>query len=167
MLVMKHEIFWVYTYTLSLAFSFLLFIYFGFCSLLFAGSFGKRSSSASLAELSRVSNVSETQRYFSGLSANPTTDGDVAVPLYTFSTPSPYWEKLLQETVRIPESMLCKDEPGREDCSVMGAFDPSTSAWYYEIQFYLGAAGTGSPIHFHGHAINTLAYGEKVSQVPS
>jgi hypothetical protein len=31
-----------------------------------------------------------------------------------------------------------------------------------ELQFYLGPPGTGAPLHFHGHAVNTLAYGEKV-----
>jgi hypothetical protein len=51
-----------------------------------------------------------------------------------------------------------------EDCGV-GAVDPATGSWSFEIQFYLGAAGTGAPVHFHGHAINTLAYGEKVSAV--
>ena len=133
---------------------------------MYLGSFGKKSSSASLSELvAGASSVSETQRYLSGLSNSSTpAGGDAALPLYTFSTPSPQWEKLLRETVTIPESMLCKDTHDGDDCSVMGAFDPTTSAWYHELQFYLGAAGTGSPIHFHGHAINTLAYGEKVSQ---
>lgn len=32
-----------------------------------------------------------------------------------------------------------------------------------ELQFYLGVAGTGAPPHFHGHAVNSLAFGEKVS----
>lgn len=32
----------------------------------------------------------------------------------------------------------------------------------FELQFYLGSAGTGAPPHFHGHAVNSLAYGEKV-----
>ena len=33
-------------------------------------------------------------------------------------------------------------------------------------QFYLGGAGTGAPPHFHGSAVNVLAYGEKVSRYP-
>ena len=32
-----------------------------------------------------------------------------------------------------------------------------------ELQFYLGPAGSGAPPHFHGHAVNSLAYGEKVT----
>lgn len=32
-----------------------------------------------------------------------------------------------------------------------------------ELQFYLGPPGTGAPLHFHGHAVNTMAYGEKVN----
>ena len=39
----------------------------------------------------------------------------------------------------------------------------NNAAYSFELQFYLGPAGTGAPVHFHGHAINTLAYGEKVS----
>lgn len=35
-------------------------------------------------------------------------------------------------------------------------------AYGHQLQFYLGAAGTGAPVHYHGPAINTLAYGEKV-----
>ena len=129
----------------------------------FTGSFGKKSSSASLSELaSASSSVSETQGYLSGLADSTSRGDDSTRPLYTFSTPSPQWEKLLRETVSIPESMRCTDTHDGDDCSVMGIFDSTTSAWYHEIQFYLGAAGTGSPIHFHGHAINTLAYGEKV-----
>lgn len=30
------------------------------------------------------------------------------------------------------------------------------------LQFYLGPAGSGAPVHFHGHAINSLAFGEKL-----
>mmetsp|Transcript_10934 Transcript_10934/g.11355 ORF Transcript_10934/g.11355 Transcript_10934/m.11355 type:complete len:102 (-) Transcript_10934:61-366(-) len=29
------------------------------------------------------------------------------------------------------------------------------------MQFYLGSSGTGAPVHYHGHAVNSLAYGEK------
>lgn len=92
-----------------------------------------------------------------------TIDGDVvsgALPLYTFSTPSQQWSKQLQQVVSVPESMLCKSS--MRDCFPFGDFSEETSSWNYEIQFYLGAAGTGSPVHFHGHALNTLAYGEKV-----
>ncbi len=31
-----------------------------------------------------------------------------------------------------------------------------------EMQFYLGGKGTGAPVHYHGHAVNSLAFGEKV-----
>jgi oxalate decarboxylase/phosphoglucose isomerase-like protein (cupin superfamily) len=31
-----------------------------------------------------------------------------------------------------------------------------------EMQFYLGSVGTGAPVHYHGHAVNSMAYGEKV-----
>jgi hypothetical protein len=31
-----------------------------------------------------------------------------------------------------------------------------------ELQLYLGPTGSGAPVHFHTHAVNTLAYGEKV-----
>lgn len=30
-----------------------------------------------------------------------------------------------------------------------------------ETQFFLGPAGSGAPVHYHGHAVNVLAYGAK------
>ena len=100
------------------------------------------------------------------------SDGDaqdtVAVPMYTFCTPSEQWSAKLLEDIPIPRciarsaaSALTDIRADAEDSGV-GVIDESTSSWSFEIQFYLGPAGTGAPSHFHGHAINTLAYGEKV-----
>lgn len=63
-------------------------------------------------------------------------------PSYAFTTPNPRWSKQL-----------------RDDCP-LPSFVPVADA-SDEIQFYLGPAGSGAPMHFHGHAVNTLAFGEK------
>jgi hypothetical protein len=66
---------------------------------------------------------------------------------------------------------------GKENSNLGGLFNLSqiatniqthaknVTSYSYELQFYLGSAGTGAPVHYHGHAINTLAYGEKVNIV--
>lgn len=63
------------------------------------------------------------------------------IPSYAFSTPSQAWQ-----------ARLLKDAP-------LPSFAPRGSS--SEFQFYLGPAGSGAPMHFHGHAINTMAFGEK------
>jgi hypothetical protein len=64
-------------------------------------------------------------------------------PLYAFNVALPAWRERIERDVGIPSLLqgLISD---------------------YELQFYLGEAGTGAPIHFHGHAVNSLAHGEKV-----
>lgn len=103
--------------------------------------------------------------------ALPSASKGDAVPLYTFCTPAPQWSAQLLADAPIPRCIARSASAGsrvpqgvseEEDCGV-GAADPATGSWSFEIQFYLGTAGTGAPAHFHGHAINTLAYGEKVS----
>jgi len=138
----------------------------------YAGSFGAKTSFAPLAEVAQANNAAEVQEYLNLLLGVSNSDSPLSlssslkdkVPLYSFSTPSQQWSRQLQQDVTIPESMTCTPSHV-SDCSHMGSFQSSPSsspvAWPFEIQFYLGAAGTGSPVHFHGHAINTLAYGEK------
>lgn len=72
------------------------------------------------------------------------TGDDANPPLYAFNTAMPKWRQRLEEDVGLP-SLL---EGGGLINDV-------------EMQFYLGQAGTGAPMHFHGHAVNSLAYGEK------
>lgn len=65
-----------------------------------------------------------------------------SLPSYAFTTPNPRWRKQLRDDCPLPPFVPVAD-----------ASD--------EIQFYLGSAGSGAPMHFHGHAVNTLAFGEK------
>lgn len=81
----------------------------------------------------------------------------VSVPLYTFTTASPQWAQKLNKDVPFPEAILSKESADKTKAST-----EKKAAYSHELQFYLGPAGTGAPVHFHGHAINTLAYGEKV-----
>lgn len=81
------------------------------------------------------------------------SDGtEVDAPLYTFVVPSNEWSSRITRDVPFPEPLTAINPE-------TGAVAPAYSA---QLQFYLGAAGTGAPIHYHGPAINSLAYGEKV-----
>lgn len=89
------------------------------------------------------------------------------VPLYTFCTPSAQWASKLLADAPVPRCIrrggTHSEEGQEEQDSGVGAVDAEHESWPFEIQFYLGSAGTGAPAHFHGHAINSLAYGEKVN----
>ncbi len=87
----------------------------------------------------------------------------ISVPLYTFTTASPQWSQKLNKDVPFPEPILSKESAKENTKSASTA--EKKAAYSFELQFYLGPAGTGAPVHFHGHAINTLAYGEKVFEV--
>ena len=66
-------------------------------------------------------------------------------PLYAFNVALPAWRERIDQDVGVPSLLhgLISD---------------------YELQFYLGEAGTGAPVHYHGHAVNSLAHGEKVKK---
>ena len=90
----------------------------------------------------------------------------VSIPLYTFTTANQQWAQKLNRDVPFPEPLQKEVEPdekkkGKKDASTKMTIE---AAYSFELQFYLGPAGTGAPVHFHGHAMNTLAYGEKVSR---
>jgi hypothetical protein len=85
----------------------------------------------------------------------------VSVPLYTFTTASAQWSQKLNKDVPFPEPILAKESSGSDGTKASPSGEKK-AAYSHELQFYLGPAGTGAPVHFHGHAINTLAYGEKV-----
>lgn len=132
-------------------------------SLLHIGTFGVKQVISTMKEVAR--------------SQNSTAAG--SVPLYTFCTPSPQWEAKLLADVPVPRCILRTGTAGsgaeantdvlgsdQEEDSGVGVVDAQhghghAASWPFEIQFYLGSAGTGAPAHFHGHAINSLAYGEK------
>ncbi len=98
-----------------------------------------------VANAERVLNLSEI--------ANTTdSTSQENIPLYTFLVPSPEWSARISQEVPLPEPLLTYNVQ-------TGELAPAYSA---QLQFYLGAAGTGAPIHYHGPAINSLAYGEKV-----
>ena len=111
-------------------------------SIPYASSFGYSGKDVSMAEMAEASSpllTTSTPVRVSGDSIM----GDDHIPLYAFTTPSLSWrDKLLQDT---PYSHVLESIPANN----------------IETQFYLGPAGSGAPPHFHGHAVNTLAYGEK------
>lgn len=90
-----------------------------------------------------------------GLAAGGTTLGVVAElnysdaqpgQTYAFSTAMPDWHSQLERAAPPPAWLA----------ELLGRFHGSK-----ETQFFLGPAGSGAPVHYHGHAVNALAYGEK------
>lgn len=81
-------------------------------------------------------------------STNNTSDSSAgrlfSAPLYAFHVAPPSYRTQLDRDISIPPFLV------NEITDV-------------EMQFYLGVSGTGAPTHYHGHAVNSLAYGEKVS----
>jgi len=71
---------------------------------------------------------------------------------YSFSVPHDSFDKILRKELSLPSVI--------RDIPVLG-HGHTLSKDRVTLQFYLGSAGTGSPMHYHGHAINSLAYGEK------
>jgi hypothetical protein len=77
-------------------------------------------------------------------SSASTGDGSsLRPPSYAFSVAPPKWRNKLESDIEMPQFL----------------YSLATDS---EMQFYLGAPGTGAPAHYHGHAVNTLVYGEKV-----
>lgn len=97
--------------------------------------------------------ASETAPSVDGLASVVETSRIDSAPRYVFTVSSQQWRPLLLEDAPVPSCLNIRVHWGRaiseEDGSVA-------------MQFYLGPAGSGAPVHFHGHAANTLAYGEKV-----
>lgn len=147
----------------------------------YAGSFGVPGGSASLREIADApvpeqlrlfvselfskqateaskmqSAVAERNVSFSGdICSAPISDTSAQPPLYTFCTPSPNWEAMLRTDIPLPNSITGASRASAAEGGGAG------QEWFYETQFYLGPTGSGAPPHFHGHAINTLAYGTK------
>jgi len=103
-------------------------------SIPYPSSFGVAGSPATLK------NVADLEGPLAGATANPN---------YAFTVPSPRWRAQLGQDCPLPAFV-----PIQAPAAGGGSED-------HEIQFYLGPAGSGAPVHFHGHAVNSMAYGEK------
>jgi hypothetical protein len=93
------------------------------------------------------------------------------VPNYVFLTPPNHWPKRFIEEVPIPKPLILNNlSPSSFNLSAIAGSTLQHHGNYvtysFELQFYLGVAGSGAPVHYHGHAINTLAFGEKVVVIP-
>eukprot|EP00599_Poterioochromonas_sp_BG-1_P011878 CAMPEP_0173160326 /NCGR_PEP_ID=MMETSP1105-20130129/17764_1 /TAXON_ID=2985 /ORGANISM="Ochromonas sp., Strain BG-1" /LENGTH=770 /DNA_ID=CAMNT_0014079181 /DNA_START=81 /DNA_END=2393 /DNA_ORIENTATION=+ len=92
------------------------------------------------------------------------------IPNYVFVTPPAQWGNRFPKDIPIPKPLILPLEEEGSSASFsynLHAIASNTQShgknktYSFELQFYLGSAGTGAPVHYHGHAINTLAYGEK------
>ena len=102
----------------------------------YAGSFGMPSAVTTLGALAGARQSAQESEALGGQS-------------YAFSTAMPEWQRSIAEDAPPPAflSSLLGAQPG-----------PGGS---FETQFFLGPAGSGAPVHFHGHAVNCLAFGTK------
>jgi hypothetical protein len=123
----------------------------------FTDSFGVRSQQSTLKQ------VVDAQTSDSAKQFSMKTQGAVS-PLYTFCLPSSTWSAQLQRDIPTPRVLLHSLEDDSQNCNI-GDYNEEGTSWPFELQFYLGHVNTGAPVHFHGHAVNTLAYGEKVCVV--
>jgi hypothetical protein len=156
------------------SFEYFLFPFF-FCVL---ESFGVPPVLTTLREIgnSRNKNIADNSTVFFSelISKHPSLHlnetGDYLVPNYVFLTPPNHWPKRFVEEVPIPKPLILNSPASLPPSSYnLSAIAGSTLqqhgnyvTYSFELQFYLGAAGSGAPVHYHGHAINTLVYGKKV-----
>jgi hypothetical protein len=107
-------------------------------------------------------------------------------PLYAFTTLSPAFRTALNVVAPLPPFLtevllahavaagdLQEPPPDPDDVQFLSPAQMRSKqlrralagtdhfASHVETQFYLGPEGSGAPGHFHTHALNTLAYGEK------
>lgn len=120
----------------------------------YGDSFGVQTLTKTLREAATSSSSSSSSAVLSEEQSMQNASQSSPPPLYVFQTPGPQWFKQIIADVPVPRSLTT------------ATIHPETGGvekrdYEHELQFYLGSAGTGAPVHIHGHAINTLAYGEK------
>jgi hypothetical protein len=116
----------------------------------YAGSFGTPSQMTTLKEVADMGGTAS-----------------LSSPSYAFSVPGGTWKTKLQKDAILPPFLLQSlkklgkkiDEDEIKSKSYIENQKMGSTSW--EIQFYLGPAGSGAPVHFHGHALNSLSYGQK------
>lgn len=131
------------------------------------GSFGVSTSMttfAAIANHTRVPLLHAEQcdhSTESNVSSNISVTSTEEAPEYIFTTSSPLWRAKIEKDAPVP---ACLHFQLQNDGSVLVQDNKNNNNNNADValQFYLGPAGSGAPVHFHGHAANTLAYGEKV-----
>ena len=113
----------------------------------YASSFGIDMQDISFEELANVALFDGQEEFDSSSSNNESNNGDnndsIQPPVYAFSA------------LRSKEDPISLDAPPPPCLNAVSRISAT--------QFYLGCAGSGAPSHFHGSAVNVLAYGKKVS----
>lgn len=123
-------------------------------SIPYASSFGVDSKRKSLLEVANVASSLPNELEASSLSLSVLSSH--VEQNYAFTT-------VLQDKLKEdcpPPPFLLPTSAESDSPSTSPLTTPSHKVTY-EMQFYLGPAGSGAPPHFHGNAVNTLAYGEK------
>ena len=73
--------------------------------------------------------------------------------MYAFFTPMQSFIRDMERDAPPP--------PFLADLLLRSSSEVATTVASAELQFFLGPAGSGAPVHFHGHAVNVLAFGAK------
>lgn len=122
---------------------------------LFLKRFGALEVQASTLPYGDSFGVSTVKKTLAEVASSPpyTPSQPGNLPLYTFQTPGSHAMQALARDVPLPRALVTAQQTST------GSIEKK--AYPFELQFYLGAAGTGAPVHVHGHALNTLVYGQK------
>lgn len=125
----------------------------------YANSFGFSTEALSLTEAANSKSMYIRSNNHEDGSINGTTVDNSQymemneAPQYVFTVSSNQFKSMLDKDAPAPSFLQFKSG------SAFAELDLSEGS--VAVQFYLGPAGSGAPVHFHGHAVNTLAYGEK------
>ena len=112
-------------------------------------SFNELANNASISNVSIKSNMNSMSSEDGKNNHSNSSDTEY---YYAFTTALPQWNQKISGDVEVPSNII------RSEVDDDGNLQRNPNI---ELQFYLGPAGSGAPMHFHGHAVNTLAYGMK------
>jgi hypothetical protein len=118
----------------------------------YAASFGISQSVTTLSDLAVLGPHQQKDEYTVNVTSSPA---------YVFTVASNSLQRKLQTDAPVPPEFDFHVEDGNTVVSHQQSHGSGGVVDNVALQFYLGPAGSGAPVHYHGHAVNTLAYGMK------
>lgn len=115
----------------------------------YANSFGQSSANSNSNAIPITFNEFATNRSWGSVYS---PDSNSNEHYYAFTTAPPEWNQKMSRDVGVPPFV---------EYSALDKGGNLIRNTNIELQFYLGPAGSGAPMHIHGHAVNTMAYGKK------
>jgi hypothetical protein len=136
----------------------------------FVGRYGSERAPASVIPYASSFGVAQavaTLQQVADFNEPPGKEGDqdgkapAAAPAYVFTVASNSLQRKLAKDAPVPNALNFQVENGDTIVTSRNKGEEGNVA----LQFYLGPMGSGAPVHYHGHAANTLAYGMKVRYI--